>query len=311
MANSALSILTKQEIAEFMRRLGRAGFNAELIHEVIQSDGDELARAMYCGLVQNPSFAFVHDLFRTPERQIRTIRQWSQEFGWNIPPESFAEAARTIPAWPEEKLVAVVLVPYLTDIRENHELVMTGMERTFRELSARFMAGHKEARTMCNSTDANHLRLYPSGRHRPGLFWEVIDLGSHPGKAIQDVHHSPVEPPPGAGVLAAAALHPEWVRSMSHEGPIPFVWFTGYQYNVPTEGLWGRAPLIEFDARYGIAEITCYWASAHWGGTAVPTFFSPGARTGRTTNDSRKKTSVSPKSSASSRTSHNGRIMRK
>ncbi len=291
MTSKALSGLTHVQILEFLRRLGRAGFNAELVRE-INHDGEEnaLARAIYRGLVSHPSFGRIHGMFTTPEHQIRKIQQWNQQYGWNIPAEFFAEAGRTIPVWPEEELVAVVLVPYLTDIRENHELVMTGMERTFRELVARAMAEQKHGSTMCHRTDKDHLRLYQGGRHRPGLRWEVIDVGLHRNRASAEMR-SVAESPPSAGILAAAALHPEWVKSMGHVH-VPSVWIPGYEVFNSEEG-WARVPIIMFVPDCDKIEINIFWSDAHGAGDCVPSFVTK--RKNRKSYDSRDDHALKPR----------------
>ena len=128
---ASLSHATDGEITEFKQRLSRAGFTPDLLREINKSPENEMARILYEALMRHPCFSLVHGLFTTPELQLSRMRHWNEEFGWKISDEWFIRAEKTIPVWPEEKLVAVVLVPYLGDKIRRVARAMSGMEHTF------------------------------------------------------------------------------------------------------------------------------------------------------------------------------------
>jgi hypothetical protein len=269
---ASLSTATDGQITEFKGRLARAGFSAEIIREVNTGDGNELAEVMFEALMRHPRFTLVHGLFTTTGKQIARVREWNKEFGWGISDEAFAEAEKPVPAWPEEKLVAVVLVPYLADKANEDETVTTGLERTFHELWMRAKA-EQDANWRWDGYDkagSDRLRLHKGIEHKVGLRWEVIDLGCNRNKKPMDVRSS--KSSPHAGILAAAALHPNWVKSMDGD-KVPYVWIPGYEVQVPGERPWASVPHLYFDRdnrRIQLDYSWCVYCSSYW---AVPSFF--------------------------------------
>ena len=243
---ASLSTATDGEITEFKGRLARAGFDAEIIREINRSDGNELAKAMFTALMNHPRFTFVHGLFTRQQEQIDRVREWNKERAWGIPAEAFAEAEKFVPAWPEDELTAVILVPYLDNKKnKKSEITMTGVERTFRELWT--CAASEQDKSWCwdgyDNAGPERLRLLKGVEHKPGLFWEVINLGIDCNRKPEDVRSA--ERSPHAGILAAAALHPKWVKSMDGY-KVPYVWIPGYEVSAPGEGLWTGAPNLRF-----------------------------------------------------------------
>jgi len=269
---ASLSNATDGEMTEFKGRLGRAGFSAEIIREVNTGDENELAKVMFEALMRHPRFTLVHGLFTTTAKQIERMCEWNKKFGWGISDEAFAVAGKSVPAWPEEKLVAVVLVPYLADKKEEDETITTGTERTFHELWMRATT-EQDASWRWDGYDkagTDRLRLHRGIEHRVGLRWEVIDLGCNRNKKPMDVRSSASSP--HAGILAAAALHPQWVKSMDGD-KVPYVWIPGYEVQVPGVEPWAHVPSLSFDRVKRWFELHFNWAdngSSRW---AVPSFF--------------------------------------
>ena len=79
------------------------------------------------------------------------------------------------------------------------------------------------------------------------------------------------EKSPHAGILAAAALHPQWVKSMDGD-KVPYVWIPGYEVNVPGENPWGRAPRLNFSCGDCEIELYCICCGDYDSGWAVPSF---------------------------------------
>lgn len=271
---ASLSTATDGEITEFKGRLGRAGFSAEIIRKVNTSDDNELAKLMYEALMRHPRF-----MFTTTEKQIARVRQWNEEFDWGISDEAFAEAEKSVPAWPDEKLVAVVLVPYLADKANEDDTVTTGLERTFQELWMRAKAEQNASWRWdgYEKASSDTLRLLSGIEHKPGLRWEVIDLGSNRNKQPMDVRSS--KSSPQAGILATAMLHPKWIKAMDRKN-VPYVWLPGYEvdgrsplpgYEVDDlPGLWKSVPRLS--CYHGKIRLSCWSRHCHWR-SAVPSFF--------------------------------------
>jgi hypothetical protein len=218
----------------------------------------------------------VHGLFLLPTKQLARVREWNKEFGWGISDEAFAEAEKFVPAWPEEKLVAVVLVPYLADKKEqkgeDEIVVTTGLERTFHELWMRVKS--EQDMSWCwdgyDKAGSDRLRLHKGIEHTVGLRWEVIDLGCNRNKMPMDVRNSKLSP--SAGILAAAALHPQWVKSMDGD-KVPYVWIPGYEVQVPDGKPWASAPRLDFDRGARGVQLAYGWSSLCGSEWAVPSFF--------------------------------------
>lgn len=224
---NGLEELMLEEVDQFRVCLKRAGFTAKMVRKIISAPKNELAKYLFKTLTDYPRFALVHGYFTSTAKQIALVRTWNDERGWGITEEAFSEAARTIPKWPKEKLVAVVLVPYLPEKACEDGTMMGSVERTFQELWACVAAQHeKHSRWKRYDKAGKFLGIRKGSDHAPGLRWEVIDLGCRRG---EDPYHFPeVSPPqPHAGVLAAAALHPEWIASMK-DCSAPKVRISGY-----------------------------------------------------------------------------------
>ncbi|HWQ99685.1 MAG TPA: hypothetical protein VN397_02445 [Candidatus Methylomirabilis sp.] len=257
------------KVSDLMGKLAEAGLTAEMAEEVRKNPA--LAEIIVSALKQQPAFTLVHGLFTTTAKQIERVREWNKEFGWGISDEAFAEAEKSVPAWPEEKLVAVVLVPYLADKANEDETVTTGVERTFHELWD-VAAKQQHANWRWGGHDKagpDRLRLLKGIEHKPGLRWEVIDLGCQRNEKPMDVRHP--EKSPHAGILASAMLHPEWIKAMDGEN-VPYTWAPGYEVNVSDEGPWQDVPGVHFNRGARGVGLYCGWCgnySSYW---AVPSF---------------------------------------
>ncbi len=215
----------------------------------------------------------VHGLFTPAAEQIARVREWNKEFVWGFSDEAFAEAEKSIPAWPENKLVAVVLVPYLSDIH-----------RTFHELWMRAAAEQDSSVRLkvYDSLESIGLCLLPGIEHpstsseRVALRWEVIDFGSGHGHQPTEKDRRNAMISPHAGILAAAALHPNWVKRMNGHR-VPYVFLPGYEMQIPAEHLWPwpwtAMPKLSFDNYRGKIELMCHSAQSSYSCWSAPSFF--------------------------------------
>ncbi len=203
----------------------------------------------------------VHGLFTPVEQQIALVRARNVERGWGFMEPDFEELAAP-PTWPKDRLTAVVLVPYLGDQGE-----VKGVQRTFDELWI-WAASRQEDSWRWDGlkSDPEHLRLLSGIEHKPGLRWEVIDLWGHLDSSPVEVRKS--DESPHAGVIAAAALHPNWIAGNF----VLYVWIPGYEVNVPFHVPWRYVPYVYFSRdgrRVGLYARDCGNAYSGW---AVPRF---------------------------------------
>ena len=253
------------KVSDLMGKLAEAGLTAEMAEEVRKNPA--LAEVIVNSLKQQPAFTLVHGLFVKPEAQIVRINELRQERDWGIPDAWLTEAEKSVPKWPEDKLVVVTLVPYLDDEKKGRK----GVERTFHELWDG-AAKQQHANWRWDGYDKagpDKLRLLKGIEHKPGLRWEVIDMGCQCNLKPMDVRNP--EKSPHAGVLASAMLHPEWIKSMDGEN-VPYVWAPGYEVNVSGEHPWQDVPYVYFlrdDRKVGLR---CGWCGRYGSDWAVPSF---------------------------------------
>lgn len=186
----------------------------------------------------------IHNIYRPIEQQIAHVRLLNRIRGWGLYDKDFADAEKWAPEWPTKPSKVVTLVPYLPDHRDGR----LGVERTFDELWRAAAAEQSSSSNRLKCADPAHLRLFQNARHRPGLHWEVIDFDFDP----HCTNRSPGkfkyrELSPHAGILATAALHPEWVRSMAHSLTTPSVWLSGYVVRPANEQYFSWSLCLDYD----------------------------------------------------------------
>ena len=80
---------------------------------------------------------------------------------------------------------------------------------------------------------------------------------------------------PNAGILAAAALHPQWVKSMDGEN-VPYVFLQGYDVGVPELDWRMRSmPSLYFDRAAQEIGLSSRWSGEYGSDWAVPAFVLP------------------------------------
>lgn len=252
------------KLLSFVGKLAEGGVTAEMAEEIDRDPA--LVAVVVEALKSHPRFSLVHGLFLPPEKQIARVRQLRDERGWEMPDAWLMEAEKSVPKWPDDRLTVVTLVPYL-----NAKDGVSGVERTFQELWA---AAVKEQQASWrwdgyDKAGSDRLRLHKGIEHKVGLRWEVIDLGCQRNKKLMDVRSA--KSSPNAGILAAAALHPQWVKSMDGD-MVPYVWIPGYEVQVPGEDPWRSVPYLNFYRVKGRVRLDCYWCGSHDSYWAVPSF---------------------------------------
>ncbi|MFZ6015672.1 MAG: hypothetical protein ACOYUZ_04955 [Patescibacteria group bacterium] len=254
--------------AEFFARFGRFGGDKEMLQKLLGDD--KLMKWWLDQYEQYPGFRLIHGLFTPVEAQLTRVRELNAERGWGFTDEDFAEAERSVPPWPDGKLVAVTLVPYLPDADG-----MGGVERTFQEIwKAAAVAQEKSWRwDGYDKAGPDRLRLLKGIDHpakdQPVLRWEVIDLGCNRNRKPVDVRDSKTSP--HAGIIASAMLHPEWVKAMDGD-KVPYVWAPGYEVNVSGENQWQHVPGLGFLRSVRKIGLDCSWydgCSSDWAAASL------------------------------------------
>ncbi|MFA6161317.1 MAG: hypothetical protein WC766_04015 [Patescibacteria group bacterium] len=267
-----MASLTKDlnRASEFFSRFERFGGDEIKLKKLLGND--ELMEAWVKRLDEFPEFQLVHGLFTKPEAQIVRINELRHERDWGIPDEWLNMAEKSVPKWPENELVSVNLVPYLHDKKDDEgRIMMSGLERTFHELWD-VAAKQQHASYRWDGYDKagpDRLQLH-KGVHRVSLRWEVIDLGCNRNKKPMDVRNA--KSSPHAGILAAAVLHPNWVKSMDGD-KVPYVFAPGYEVQVPDEKPWASVPYLYFGSDSRGIQLDYSWCDECSSSWAVPSFF--------------------------------------
>lgn len=177
-------------------------------------------------------------MFVPPRVQLFNLARWNARRAWGFSEDDINDIAREIPPEPPApgklQLKVRVLEIHLPDAADG----TPGVRRTFDELWDIVVQeqGMRPCHLFGLAKDVR-LALAPDHAHHPGLRWRTIDLGY--GWPVPDPHcvrlcgTSPLRLPaaaerPHAGILAAAAHFPLWLRRMDGRH-VPYVWLPGYE----------------------------------------------------------------------------------
>jgi len=179
----------------------------------------------------------VHGLFVSTKDQVANIQEWNAKRSWGFVEADFTNLPPA-PAWPADRLTAVVLVPYL-------ETVQRTLDELWQITGARQKNRWRWEKLL---SDVEHLTLLDGVEHKPGLRWEVIDLGANWDKkdGIAPATVRSAASSPHAGIIAAGAHFPRWVRAMDRKN-VPYAWAPGYVANIPKERPWCSVVVVGFD----------------------------------------------------------------
>jgi hypothetical protein len=196
-------------------------------HEAESAVRDLLSRH---GIRERQATQLVYTRALVAAQQLRLVRKRNEERRWGFTEDDFVKAAEEIPDFRESDDALLVLVPHLADhVTTFHELLDFAVSRYRSTMIPEALRRPTVAQ----------LRLRHGVTHVHGLRWEVIGIGSlgttDPADEDVNVH---------AAVLAAAALHTEWVKMMERH-----VWIPGYRL-VPNPGA-GPQHLVLWSDRIG------------------------------------------------------------
>jgi hypothetical protein len=209
-------------------------------------------------------------LFATPHEQLAAVTVWNRERKWGFTAEDLARVVGGPPPKARDgRLVADVLTVWLGPSRD-----ASGLIRTFRELKAvafdRFPA--QWSWEGYDAADPDTLR--PAHRVRQGrrLAWRTIDLGANRDVAPASVPRS--DGYPGLSLLAAAALHPNWMASMDGAN-VPYVWLAGLDVNMPGAKVpWSSKPRLGFSQPFRQIHLHALDAAMKHRSWAIPIFLN-------------------------------------
>ena len=210
-------------------------------------------------------------LFTPPEGQLEKVRTWNRERGWGFTEDELAAASAGIRGLqaPKKPLVAHVLSVTLADSGG-----VPGLVRTFHELME--LALSQFSGGPCwdgfDRLDAGTLRR-PCGSVSCArrLRWVMVDFD-----AWRDVAPTALDPNlrlPGLSILAAAALHPQWVTAMDGRR-VPYVWMPGLDLTVSPQRPWTAKPRLGYSQPTREVRLHAEEASKSHYCWAVPAFIS-------------------------------------
>ena len=241
---------------------------AALVHKL----GAETARAILRGEAQfKIESLLIRGLFAPTEAQVLRWQEWlpglREQHAVTVSDEAFNTfiTGKPVPAWPDNKLTALALTlrgpSAAREFQIYWPLIAAQQERSWKWDDLKF--------------DDDHIRwLNGSGNEQKAwrFEWQVIDLGANRKTSSETVRQAHGDKPlPNVGILAAAALHPTWIKSMNGRD-VPYVDLPGYEVSVPGYRPWRRVPSLYFNRdprRVRLDTDGCDDANPGWGVPAL------------------------------------------
>ncbi len=189
------------------------------------------------GLQELPTPLF-RGLYRTIQRQAACWREWLPALKISADLDAFL-AKREAPEWSGNRLTAVTLTLRGPSAAKEFQLYWPLIKvQQKRSLS-------------WDKFNSKHVRWLNGSENTAKDWhfeWQVIDLGANRNMSSETVLETETQvgkSQPNAGILAAAALHPEWIKSMDGQN-IPYVYLPGYEVSVPGYDSWQYVPGVDF-----------------------------------------------------------------
>ena len=216
-------------------------------------------------------------MFVPPLVQLLNLSRWNQRRGWGFSEDDISILMDEIPAEPPApgdgklQLAARVLEIHLPDGPDG----MPGYRRTFDELWDIVVQEQGMRPFHLFGLGPNvRLALNHGEVHAPGLRWRVIDFGHGLGESPRRASHGAGRP--HAGLLAAAAHFPLWLRHMDGKH-VPYAWLSGYELpGIPHSITAMRERVIHHPVLTGEAEgkvfLYCQWDHVPFKDYAVPVY---------------------------------------
>lgn len=188
------------------------------------------------------------EMFASPAHQLIDLTRWNLRRGWGFSDDDLRDIEREVPPEPpppekgKVQFRARVLEAHLPDGADG----TPGLLRTFREYAG-ILAEEQGMKPfhLFDLWPQMKLELSTGLRHEPGLRWRTIDfghgwaeVGPHCRKPCgYGLRHLPAGlERPHAGLLAAAAHFPLWLKRMDGV-TVPYAWLPGYECSGIPHGL--------------------------------------------------------------------------
>ncbi|MBI2551866.1 hypothetical protein HYW17_01020 [Candidatus Uhrbacteria bacterium] len=267
---ASLSTATDGEITEFKRRLGRAGFSAEIIREVNRGDDNVLATTMYEALMRHPRFTLVHGVFTKQDNVLAAFKARCAAKDINFGKFSWV-GPETAPDFDPDDPETVVVLDATLDTLQN----------TFEFAWAWTVDGQDDKwRWDGMVSDASKLRLLSDERpddaegdspeFKPWtISWRRIKLNTFVGKKPGDVRNA--KSSPGCALLFVAAEHPARIKATDYKTRFGF-WLAGLKCTAPDEEPWQDVPYVSFNLGHRQVELSSDPCPDAHGHLAVPSF---------------------------------------
>lgn len=216
---------TARQLVDWFERIRKGSLNPEELYQVVKP------------LLEKGKWG---EFFISPSDQLALVRQRNKERGWGFTEDDFTSLREDVPAWPEEKLCAVVLDVSLDTIQRTFEQGWHFTAKAQEELGA------GKWRWDEIKSDSKHLRFLQGIEFQPNtLQWRVVDLGANWDKK-NGIRPKDVRNPknsPHSAILWAASYFPKWIQAMDGVN-IPYVWIPGYELTIPVYGPWSNVPCL-------------------------------------------------------------------
>lgn len=187
--------------------------------------------------------------FISIEDQIKNLKAWNKKYGWGFTAQDFKDLPAA-PKWPQDELVAVVLVPYLKTVQKSFDALWQVAQDIYPE--------------NWRSSYAEKVSLVNGVNHTPGLRWEALELKANfnpkDGIVISKLDRTKLA---GIGVLAACAHFPNWVKAMDGD-KVP--------YALAGQLVVGSDIVPFFFCDDGKFFVSGHWAGGRWDRTAAVAF---------------------------------------
>ncbi len=271
---ASLHEITVGQDIEFKRVLARAGFDGDVVLQIIKTP--DLAVAMREAILAKLEEAAKPLSFvLSVEAQLARFKAANEAQGWGFGEEVFAKLAASAPEWPEGKLCVRSLRIRFgegdTGVAQTFEAHASEIRRVFgaekywrwehlRSAPSPYSGDTKELKRRFGDKPIERLRLLSGNEtHKPVVEWVAIDLDTHRQRrsieAVRDPKKSLADE-----MLVVTWMFPELIRAIDYD-EIPGLFAAGYELNVPErdEVEWQSVPYVYFYCDSGQVGLNADW----------------------------------------------------
>ena len=222
-------------VEQFLSRLAQAGGDEALLKGLSQKP-DTMQDMVEWAREQLRQVSHGREgLFATPQEMLQTFRNANMFRGWHFTDAQLDQLAATMP----------------TDHISRLNSALT-LDVWFGDINRTFWTLWDWAETRVGGAEVGIRRPLRFGgklRRQPREFfanqtvqWGVLDLTVNAGKSPNDLRDA--DDLAGTSLLAAAALHTEWLLSLGRSNAVPAVWLGRVEARESTHGDWNHVPVL-------------------------------------------------------------------